>query len=116
MERRRFQRLKTRVPLYGRARVPGDDVQGLVMNVGLGGFSFESPRPLARMERYGFELATPPGVEPEARLAIQGQIRWSSPSEEDPALHWIGVMFEFADDAQRATVAAFVEHHTLPAG
>lgn len=116
MERRRFQRLKTRIPLFGRAEISGDAVEGNVMNVGEGGFSFDSPRELPLMARYGFELVTPAGMTPAVKLQVRGQVRWCAPSQDDGHRLWIGVMFELDSDAKRDEVRRFVAEHTLPEG
>lgn len=114
MERRRFRRLKTRVPLYGRAMRSGVGVEGQVMNMSEGGFSFETAREVSSRERYEFEIAAPAeGEAPAVKIEAVGQVRWCATSEEDHTRFWVGVMFEPRDVRNVEQIRAFVAQYTI---
>lgn len=116
MERRRFRRLATRVPLHGRSLHSVASVEGMLMNIGEGGFSFEARSELRTMDRFTFEISPPESETGAAKLVVPGQVRWCSPGQGEAAGYWIGVMFLPTDASQQAQIRAFVERFTVPEG
>lgn len=103
------------MPLHGKSVSSSSAVEGMLMNIGEGGFSFEAKAELRTMDRYVFEI-TPPAEAPEAKLVVPGQVRWCSPGQGEQPGYWIGVMFQPKDAAQEKQIKSFVERFTVPEG
>ena len=117
MERRRFRRLLTRVPLHGRALRSGAGIEGHVMNMSEGGFSFETLRAITPREHYEFEIQAPgEGDDLVIKIEVVGQVRWCSPSEDAEGTFWVGVMFEPSDVRHVEQIRTFVAQYTVAEG
>lgn len=118
MERRRFQRLRSTVPLHGKSLSTAAAVEGMLMNIGEGGFSFEAKSEMRTMDRYLFEIVAPAdaGDATVPKLVVPGQVRWCSPAQGESAGYWIGVMFQPKDAAQEGQIHQFVERFTVAEG
>lgn len=102
--------------MYGRALGGPDRIEGLLMNMSEGGFSFEAAATAKIKAHFDFEVSAPAEEGSADKLTVKGQVRWCAPSQDQDGAYWIGVMFEPLDDAQKQVIDRFVADYTLPDG